>query len=82
MCTFLYLDALGVKLAGVGIGERSERLLILSITSLLGVVQWGVLIVLAVALFTFLERSFTAARVLGGAREPKHISTQPGAAPP
>lgn len=75
-------DALGVKLAGVGVGERSERLLILSITSLLGVVQWGVLIVLAVALFTFLERSFTAARVLGGAREPKHISTQPGAAPP
>ena len=73
-------DALGVKLAGVGIGERSERLLILAVSSLLWLLWWGVLLVIAVAAFTFVERSATALIALGRHREPKHISTQP--APP
>ncbi|MDG6985981.1 MAG: CDP-alcohol phosphatidyltransferase family protein [Nitrososphaerota archaeon] len=68
-------DALGVKLAGVGIGERSERLLILAISSLVGLVGWGVLLVVLVAGFTFVERSYTATRGLGGA-SPKSISTE------
>jgi len=50
-------DALGVALSGVGIGERSERLLILAISSILGLVYWGVILVLIVALYTFLERT-------------------------
>ncbi|MDE1858169.1 MAG: CDP-alcohol phosphatidyltransferase family protein [Thaumarchaeota archaeon] len=73
-------DALGVKLAGVGIGERSERLLILAVSSLLGLVGWGVLLVIAVALFTFVERSYTAVGALGGDRTPKDISKEPAPA--
>ena len=66
-------DALGVKLAGVGIGERSERLLILAISSLVGLVGWGVILVAAVAAFTFVERSYTALRALDTSQPPKDI---------
>ena len=59
-------DALGVKLAGVGIGERSERLLIVAVSSLVGLLGWGLLLVIAVAAFTFVERTYTAVRGLGG----------------
>ncbi len=57
-------DALGVALSGVGIGERSERLLILAVSSLLGLVGWGVGLVIVVALYTFLERTYRAVRAL------------------
>ncbi len=57
-------DALGVALSGVGIGERSERLLIMAVSSLVGFVGWGVILVLIVALYTFLERTFRAVRAL------------------
>jgi len=57
-------DALGVPLSGVGIGERSERLLILAVSSIAGLLWWGVVLVLAVALYTFLERTFRAVRAL------------------
>jgi len=53
-------DALGVALSGVGIGERSERLLILAVLSIAGLAYWGVLLVLVVALYTFLERTIRA----------------------
>ena len=53
-------DALGVTLSGVGIGERSERLLILAVFSILGLAYWGVILVLVVALYTFLERTVRA----------------------
>ncbi len=57
-------DALGVALSGVGIGERSERLLALAVLSILGLVFWGVVVVTVAALFTFLERTIRAARAL------------------
>jgi archaetidylinositol phosphate synthase len=57
-------DSLGVRLAGVGIGERSERLLVLAVASIVGLVWWGVLVVAAIALFTFLERCYRAVRSL------------------
>ena len=53
-------DALGVPLSGVGIGERSERLLVLSVSSLLGYCGWGVLIVALIAGYTFVERVYRA----------------------
>jgi archaetidylinositol phosphate synthase len=59
-------DALGVALSGVGIGERSERLLILAILSMAGLTYWGVLLVLIVALYTFLERTTRAVVSLKG----------------
>ena len=58
-------DALGVALSGVGIGERSERLLIIAISSLVGLVGWGVVLVLVVAFYTFLERTYRASKALG-----------------
>ena len=57
-------DALGVPLSGVGVGERSERLLIVAVSSLFGLVGWGVILVAAVALYTFIERTFRAVRAL------------------
>ena len=57
-------DALSVALSGVGIGERSERLLIIAISSLVGYVGWGIVAVLIVAVYTFLERTYRAARTL------------------
>lgn len=58
-------DSLGVALSGVGVGERSERLLIIAVSSLVGFVDWGVVLVLVLALYTFLERSYRAVRSLG-----------------
>jgi len=49
-------DALQVNLAGVGIGERSERLLVIVVASLLGLVSWGVILVVVLAGITFVER--------------------------
>lgn len=58
-------DALGVSLAGIGIGERSERLVVLIAASLLGVVWLGVWVVLVLALVTFVQRG---AKVTGALR--------------
>ena len=60
-------DALGVRLSGVGVGERSERLLILAVASMVGYVSWGVILVAVVAGYTFLERTFRAVRILSHA---------------
>jgi len=57
-------DALGTSLSGVGIGERSERLLVLAIASILGYAYWGVVVVAVVAAFTFAERTYRATRSL------------------
>jgi len=57
-------DALGASLAGVGIGERSERLLVLAVSSIVGYTEYGVLVVIVIAGFTFLQRSYTASRSL------------------
>lgn len=49
-------DALSVNLAGVGIGERSERLIVIAAAGLFGLLPWGVIVVAALALITFAER--------------------------
>jgi archaetidylinositol phosphate synthase len=53
-------ESLGVGLSGVGIGERGERLLILSAASLAGFVSYGVILVAVVAAYTFAERVYRA----------------------
>jgi archaetidylinositol phosphate synthase len=58
-------DALGIRLSGVGIGERSERLLILAVASIAGYASWGVILVAVVAGYTFIERTFRAVKSLG-----------------
>ena len=62
-------DALGVNLAGIGVGERSERLVVLIVTSLLGIVGLGVLIIVLLALITFVQRTVTVSRALGRRRQ-------------
>jgi len=57
-------EALGVKLSGVGIGERSERLLILALFSLAGFTEYGVVLVSAAAIITFLDRTRIAWKIL------------------
>ena len=57
-------DALGISLSGVGIGERSERLIIIAGSSIIGLLGWGVILVLIVAAFTFLERIYRALKAL------------------
>ncbi|MGD1055646.1 MAG: CDP-alcohol phosphatidyltransferase family protein [Nitrososphaerales archaeon] len=58
-------DALGVRLSGVGVGERSERLLILAVASMVGYTWWGVVLVACAAGYTFLERTYRASKALG-----------------
>ena len=58
-------DSLGVTLSGVGVGERSERLLVLSIASLIGFAGWGVVLVAILAALTYIERTWKATRWLG-----------------
>jgi archaetidylinositol phosphate synthase len=70
-------DALGVNLAGIGVAERGDRLVVLIVTSLLGVVRLGVLIVALLALITFVQRTVNVSRALGS-RERK----APESAPP
>lgn len=57
-------ESLGTTLSGVGIGERSERLLILAVASVVGVAAWGVVAVAVVAAYTFVERTVRAAKSL------------------
>lgn len=49
-------ESLFVTMSGIGIGERAERLLVLIVFSLVGFVWIGVVIVLILALFTFVQR--------------------------
>lgn len=49
-------DALNVKLSGIGIGERAERLIVLIVFSLIGFVSYGIYIVLVLAIITFIQR--------------------------
>jgi archaetidylinositol phosphate synthase len=52
-------ESLGIELKGVGIGERAERLLILSICGLIPIsdsIQWGVIIIILISSFSFVQR--------------------------
>ena len=65
----------GVKLKGVGIAERPERLLILLVSTILnpvyGVLAWGVLLIAVLASITVGERVYAASRYLSlGATSP------------
>ncbi|MDV3293686.1 MAG: CDP-alcohol phosphatidyltransferase family protein [Nitrososphaerales archaeon] len=62
-------DSLGISLSGVGVGERSERLLALSVFSIVGLASYGVLVVLVLAGLTFLERVSKVSRALTGSAQ-------------
>ncbi len=58
----------GVKMKGVGIAERPERLLILLVSTILnpfyGILSWGMLLIAILASATVIERVFAALRSL------------------
>ena len=49
-------DALNIKLQGVGIGERAERLLVIAIIGIIGYMQPAVIIVVIIAGVTLVQR--------------------------
>jgi archaetidylinositol phosphate synthase len=57
-------ESLFVTLSGVGIGERAERLLVLIVFSLIGYVWIGVVIVLILAVVTFVQRYYFISKKL------------------
>ena len=58
----------GVKMKGVGIAERPERLLILLVSTILnafyGLLSWGMLLIAILASATTIERLFAASKSL------------------
>lgn len=57
-------ESLGVKLQGIGIGERAERLLVIAIVGMVGAafLNYAVMIVIAIAGITFIQRIITTAK--------------------
>ena len=57
-------ESLGVKLQGIGIGERAERLLVIAIIGIIGFMEYAVIIVIVIAAITFIQRIIVTARAL------------------
>ena len=55
-------DALNVKLQGVGIGERAERLLVIAIIGIIGFMDYAVIIVVIIAGITLIQRMIVTAK--------------------
>jgi archaetidylinositol phosphate synthase len=49
-------ESLGVKLQGIGIGERAERLLVIAVIGMAGFMQYAVIVVIIIAAITFIQR--------------------------
>lgn len=62
-------ESLNIKISGIGIGERAERLGVLVIFSLIGFVAYGVYIVLALAAITFVQRYLYVASAESDAKQ-------------
>ncbi len=57
-------DAINIKLQGVGIGERAERLLVIAIIGMIGFMEPAVIIVVIIAGITLIQRMiFTAKNI-------------------
>ena len=57
-------ESLNVKLQGIGIGERAERLLIVAIIGIFGFMDYALMIVIIVAGITFVQRIVVTSRNL------------------
>ena len=55
-------DALDIRLQGVGIGERAERLLVIAIIGMIGFMEYAVMIVIVIAGVTLIQRMIITAR--------------------
>ncbi len=57
-------DALNIKLQGVGIGERAERILVIAVIGMIGFMEYAVIIVIILAIITFIQRVVVTTRKL------------------
>jgi archaetidylinositol phosphate synthase len=57
-------ESLGVKLQGIGIGERAERLLVIAIVGIIGFMEYAVIIVIIIAGITFIQRIIVTLKAL------------------
>lgn len=55
-------DALNIKLQGVGIGERAERLLVIAIIGIIGYMDIAIVIVVIIAGITLIQRMIVTAK--------------------
>jgi len=55
-------DALNIKLQGVGIGERAERLLVIAVIGIIGYMEPAVIIVVVIAGITLVQRMIVTAK--------------------
>ena len=55
-------DALNIKLQGVGIGERAERLLVITIVGMTGFMDIAILIVIVIAAITLIQRMIVTSK--------------------
>jgi len=55
-------DAINIKLQGVGIGERAERLLVIAVIGIIGFMELAVLIVVIIAGITLIQRMIYTAK--------------------
>lgn len=55
-------DVLNVKLQGVGIGERAERLLVIAIIGIVGYMEPAIIIVVVIAGITLIQRMIVTAK--------------------
>ena len=58
-------ESLGMKLQGIGIGERAERLIVIAVIGMIpGLMQYAIAIVIVIAGITFIQRIiFTAKNI-------------------
>ena len=57
-------DLINIKLQGIGIGERAERLLVIAIIGIIGFMDYAVLIIVIIAGITLIQRMvFTAKNI-------------------
>ena len=57
-------DALGIRMQGVGIGERAERLLVIAIIGIAGYMEIALVIVVIISAITLVQRMAATARQL------------------
>jgi len=57
-------ESLGIKLQGIGIGERAERLLVIAIIGIIGFMEYAIIIVIIIAGITFIQRIVITANAL------------------
>jgi len=55
-------DIINIKLQGIGIGERAERLLVIAIVGMIGFMEYAVIIVVIIAGITLIQRMIYTAK--------------------